>query len=123
MSGKNIQTLEARIAERVGKDLVDLMPPEQWTTLVAAATRKFRNETAPRIIEAELTRKLKEEMAAYMGQPEFTAQWSTLGHQAASEAVTELFKSSAPDILASMLGPTLQHFAESFRQSLHNQHY
>lgn len=113
---KELQTLNERIADRVGKDLVDLIPPEQWQVLVDSQIRKFMTETAPMVIEEELTRRARKAISGRLNEIERSTEWDSSMNTYTNIAVNEMLKQSAPVVFAAMLEPAMSGFLSDLRR-------
>ena len=49
-----LQSLNERIAERVGENLVDLIPEDQWQKIIDTEMQKFMSVTLPKMIDEML---------------------------------------------------------------------
>lgn len=111
-------TLNERIAERVGQELVDLIPQEEWQTLIAAQVTHFTNVEAPKIVQKMLEEKFKESVSKHLDVYCSGGEWDNLTKQTTNAALIELMKSNAADLLAGILSPTMQNIVHEFRNSV-----
>lgn len=118
--GKELQTLNERIAEKVGENLVDLIPADQWEKLVSDQIDFFMTNKAPGIIQLILKDKLQEIVASVLKSPEFTSTWDNYGNQLASEGARNIIEQSAPAIFASMFAPVADGLIRDLVQRLNN---
>lgn len=130
------------IRERIRGALADLIPDEQWDTLIRAEVKDFledrtveRNsyrdtyhQTVPagfkRLVREELTTETKNRLKTFFDSPEWTAQWENRpGHQGgshyvASEEVKRLVLESSGQIISSVLSQAIQNVVTNMRGSL-----
>lgn len=111
-----IQILKDVIAERVGKELVNLIPKDQWEALIQQQINQFMSATAPAIIKEELTRKLKEDIAKHIPQE----QWDISCQEYVNPLVQEIITKAAPEIMGAMLHPVMSGVISQLRSMLQN---
>lgn len=101
-------TLEQKIAERVGKELIELIPPEQWQELVKGQINRFMTVEAPKVAQKLLEDKFKEDMHAYLAQNIWgTPVYSDLLYRTGNELVLKVTEQAAPMLFAAMLEPAI----------------
>ena len=113
-----LQSLNERIAEKVGKELVDLIPQEQWQKLVDSQIDKFMTDMAPQIIQEELKKLLTTAVSSKLGEAQFQGKWNQYSSQVTSEAIHTMIKEAAPEVFAAMLAPTMTGFLQDLRNRL-----
>lgn len=113
-----LQTLNQRIAERIGKELVDLIPDDQWQALVDAEIAKFKRDTAPKIIQ-ELMRDV------YMTKAKVTIDkltsssgWDSMAQQQINDELEKFIGKSAGVIFAAMLSPSMTMILQDLRNRI-----
>lgn len=112
-----LQSLNERIAERIGNDLVDLIPADQWQTMVDAEIHKFKTITAPKIIQEQLnkqfTDKVKDTLNALT-----TDEWDLETQRSINKALESFIGASSGVIVAGMLSPSMQIVLQDLRGRL-----
>lgn len=103
--GKELQTLNERIAEKVGENLIDLIPADQWEKLVSDQIDFFMTNKAPGIIQKLLQNELQKTVAGVLSSSEYAGTWGNYGEQLSSDGVKAILEQSAPVIFASMFAP------------------
>ena len=111
-------SLEERVAEKVGSELVDLIPKEQWNELIASQVEHFTKNIAPKIIEAELEKRFTEAIRFELSSPEYAETWNQVSQTYTSEAVKKIVIESAPEIFAAMLEPVTSGFIQNLRNQM-----
>ncbi len=111
-----IQSLKDLIAEKVGKELVSLIPPDQWDRLIQQQIQEFQTKQLPIIVQEILSKKLKEELAAHIGKNQL---WDSYTGKYCNELVKEALEKSAPLIFSAMLTPVMSGFLEDLRNRLY----
>ena len=103
-----LRSLNERIADRIGKDLVDLIPDDQWQGMVDKEIDKFNNITGPKIISDLLTE-------AYMNKAKATiynltqyVEWDSNAQKSINKELEKFIGESSGIIVASMLSPSMQ---------------
>lgn len=115
---KELQSLNERIAERIGRDLVELIPADQWQAMVDNEVLKFKRDTAPKIIQ-----KLLEEdfiLKAKVRIDELTQgnTYDEMSNDYINEKLTEFIGKSSGVMFAYMLTPTMQTLLQDLRSRL-----
>ena len=113
-----MQRLSDRIAEKVGKELVDLIPPDQWKSLIEKQIAHFKEHEVPKIINQMLTERLKEDVKIKLDKYCLQDTWNQFTGSMTNEAITQLIKNTAPEIVASMLSPIMSQIVQDFRGRL-----
>jgi len=113
-----LQTLNERISEKVGKELVDLIPKEQWQAIVDNEVLKFKRETVPSIIKEMLTDTYKEKTREYMDKLTTTDGWQQLSNNHLSSELKKLIAESSAEIFAGMLSYPMQQVMMNLRSQL-----
>ena len=116
--GNEMQTLNERIAERVGKELVDLMPEGDWQKLVDAQLQSFKQGKAPKLIDEMLAERLKVSVSAELDKYCRSDEWNNLVNLGTSKAVTELISQNGAQILAGILSPVMTQAVQDFKQRM-----
>ena len=104
---KELQTLNQRIAERIGKDLVDLIPPDDWQRMVDTEVRKFRQDVAPEIIQGLLKEAYLAKAVEAVEKLTHTSEWDAATQEQINTDLEKFIGASAGVIFAGMLSPTM----------------
>jgi len=113
---KKLISLEERIAERVGKELVDLIPEEQWRDLIKTQIDVFMRNKAPGIVQEMLRVKFMESVKVILDSADYADEWDSVSQaNVVGPAIQDLFKQAAPDILLGMINPVIQQLVYDFR--------
>lgn len=118
--GKELQTLNERIAEKVGENLVDLIPADQWEKLVSDQIDFFMTNKAPGIIQKLLTEELYKTVAGVLSSSEYITTWGNYGEELAADGVKAIIEKSAPTIFAAMFAPVADGLIRDLVQRLNN---
>ncbi len=116
--GNELQTLNERIAERIGKDLVELIPADQWQALVDGEVRKFRNDTAPKLIKQLLIDAYTEQAKSSIGELCNTDEWNSITGEMTSSKLKELIAESGGAIFGAVLTPAMGMVLQDLRNRL-----
>lgn len=120
-SKKTIVSLEERIAERVGKELVSLIPEEQWKELINSQIDHFMHTKAPAIVQEQVRAAFLIRVKEILESPEFSDQWDfDLQQQVVGPAVKELFVKAAPEVFMGMIQPILQNALYNFKSQVNS---
>ena len=115
---KELQTLNERIAERIGKELVDLMPPDQWQKLVDTAIVEFKEDTAPKIIHQLITEKYTEKAKGIVDKLTSSIEWNTTTQEFIYSDLERFIGKSSGNIFAAMLTPAMQMALQDMKNRL-----
>jgi len=113
-----LSTLNERIAERIGKDLVDLIPPEQWQALVDKEIHTFINVTAPKIIQEELKEAYKVRVTTIVDQFTGTDTYDEMTQEYINGKLKEFLGAAGGVMFAATLQPTMQMVLQDLRNRL-----
>lgn len=116
--GNELQTLNERIAERIGKDLVELIPQDQWQSLVDAEVAKFKRDTAPRIIQELMREAYMNKAKATIDKLTASSGWDAATQQQINKELEQFIGQSAGTIFAGMLAPSMQMVLQDLRGRL-----
>jgi len=113
-----LQTLNERIAERIGKDLVSLIPEDQWQEIVDKEIHNFKLVVAPKIIKELLTEAYKERAKKEVSALLITDEYNELTNEYINKALTKLLADSGGIIFAGMMQPAMQMVLQDLRSRL-----
>lgn len=111
-------TLNEIISERIGKDLVSLIPADEWDEMVSNQINKFKSETFPKIVQDLLTEKAKLDIKTKIDEYTSTGEWDASIGQYINKGVVEITKSNASDIMHSLLYPIINGAMQDFRSRM-----
>jgi len=126
-----MSTIQQKVSEKIKSQFLELIPDEAFAQMVEKELKAFtedkpgdrwtntRKSPLSDMIELEIKNQFQAKVRSILSQPEFQAKWDNHNRVVASDAVTDLLKKSAPDILALMIGTISQQIVENFRNSLH----
>ncbi len=118
--GNELQTLNERIAERIGKDLVELIPQDQWQAMVDAEVLKFRRDIAPKIIQEMLSEAYREQAKTAIQELCVTDEWSAITQTMTSSKLKEFIAESGGQIFAGVLTPAMGMVLQDLNSRLNN---
>ena len=110
--------MNERIAERIGKDLVDLIPADQWQEMVDREVAKFRLETGPKIIQELLREAYTVKAKEVIGALTSDATWDQESGQYVSEELERFIGKSSGAIMGAMLAPAMSQVLPNLRNQL-----
>ena len=113
-----LQTLNERIAERIGKDLVDLIPANQWQELVDKEIEKFMLVSAPEIINELMMKAYKDKATAIIDELTRSSGWNSTTQQYVCTELEKFIGESSGVIVAGMLSPSMQMVLQDLRGRL-----
>lgn len=114
-----IQTLNDRIAERVGKELYELIPQDEWKAIIERESRTFTEVTMPKVVRDMLHDKLKEDLKIHLSSGDFIETWNDQSQQMCSDAVKEMMVQSAPVLFAEIFSAPMQNVINNMRNQLY----
>lgn len=115
---KELQALNERIAEKVGAELVDLIPADQWQAIVDAQIREFREKTAPKIISELFEQKFRDFAKARVDELSLTGDWDHITSQYTNDKLIEFLGKSGGAIFAHVLEPAMRDVLYRLRHEL-----
>jgi len=113
-----LQSLNERIAERVGKELVDLIPPEQWQSIVDGEVQKFKTNVLPVIVQDLLKELYMDKIKGVVNNLSMQTGWDSELNQAIYENLEKFIATSSGIIVAGMLSPATQTLLQDLRNRL-----
>ena len=113
-----LQTLNAKIAEKIGAELIDLIPSDQWQALVDAEVIKFKRETAPRIIKELLSEEYKTKAKQTITEFCNTNEWNEVTQTYTNAALSKFLADSGGVIFAGVLNPSMQIVIQNLQNQL-----
>lgn len=115
---EELQTLNQRIAERIGKDLVELIPQDQWQAMVDTEVDKFKRVTAPKIIQELMHEAYMNKAKATIDRLTSSTGWDQAAQEQINGELEAFIGKSAGTIFASMLSPAMQMALQDLRSRL-----
>lgn len=116
--GTELQTLNERIAERIGKELVDLIPKEQWQSMVDKEINTFKNVTAPKIMQDLIKERFLETAKLRVDELCVSDGWDNISNEVINTELEKFIGKSAGTIFAVMLAPSMQMVLQDLRSRL-----
>ncbi len=115
---KDLQTLEQKIAEKIGEELVDLIPKDQWQAIVHSEITKFKAEVLPDLIQKALLDYHKENVVNLINGL-INPEWSTDFQEQTYKELEIFIGKSSGVILAAMLSPSMGMALQDLRNRLY----
>ncbi len=115
---KELQTLNEKIAERIGKDLVDLIPKDQWQSIVDREILKFKRDVAPGIIQDLLKESYINKAKSTIDRLTMQEGWDSERQSQINSELEKFIGDSAGIIFAGMLSPSIQIVLQDLRGRL-----
>ena len=113
-----LRTLNEKIAEKVGENLVDLIPQDQWQAIVDKEVQSFKNQTAPKIIQDLLKEAYVERAKGTISNLVDSTEWNEITGEYTNKALEQFIGQSAGAIVGAMLTPTMQQVLQDLRYKL-----
>lgn len=121
MAEKQLQTLNERIAEKVGENLIDLIPADQWQEIVDQQVVIFKRDTAPKIIKKELDKAYREKIVGAVIKLTSQDGWDYQTNLAIHSELEKFIGQSAGVIVGAMLTPSMATVLNDLRTQLEYQ--
>lgn len=102
MTPFNPQDLHARLADMIKGTLAELIPEEAYQAIVAQETKKFLNDTLPKLVQEELTRLAREQIRDELKKPEYHETLWNGRYSRPGEVVQEMTRQLAPDMVSAL---------------------
>lgn len=93
-------TLYAKITEWIGSELLDLIPEDEWQTIVDVEVDFFKKVTGPKLIREYLKAQYELELVKHIEELSATDEWNDFTEQYISSKLKELLKASGGESLA-----------------------
>jgi len=113
-----LQSLNARIAERIGKDLVELIPADQWQQLVDKEVERFTQDVAPQIIQDMMKEAYLNKAKGTIDTLISSQEWNDTTQTTINTELEQFIGQSAGNIFAGMLSPSMQIVLTNLRNQL-----
>lgn len=115
---KELQTLNQRIAERIGKELVELIPADQWQQMVDNEVSKFKRDVAPKIIQDLMREVYVNKAKVTIDKLTTSTEWDQITQEQINLELEQFIGKSAGTIFAGMLSPSMQMVLQDLRGRL-----
>lgn len=119
MLHSELMSFQDKVRERIQSTFADLIPKEQWDTLIAKGTRDFIDKELPSLIKAECANWFKARIAEELAKPEWITMWNGQGPMA-TDLVKALTKELAPDLISGMFSGLVANLVHNLRNQLAN---
>jgi len=114
----DLQTLNERIAERVGENLVDLIPQDQWQQIVNKEIETFKNVTAPKVISEMILKAFEESIKSHIGSFTHTNDWSSMTQEGTNAELKKFLGECGGEMFAAILNPAMHQVMHNLRNQL-----
>lgn len=118
MSEKDLQTLEQRIADKVGKELIDLIPEHEWQKLVSNQIDYFKTTKAPKILQELFEQEFKKYTTNLLSRLLGTQTWDNLLQEYTYPEIEKYLIASGQTLFTSMMSPVLAMALQDFRNRI-----
>ena len=115
---KELQTLNQRIAERIGKDLVDLIPADDWQRLVDTEIRKFQQDTAPKIIQELMREAYLNKAKVTIDKLTQTSEWNAVTQQQINTELEQFLGAAGGVVFAGVMSPAMAIVLQNLRNQV-----
>lgn len=122
MTGQNpnqgLSTLNERIAEKIGKELIDLIPPEQWQQMVDIEISKFKRDIAPTIIQNEIQNIYKAQLSLKLTELTTSGEWNEITQEFDTNRLKTFIGECGGEIFGAVLAPAMSQVFQNLRNQL-----
>jgi len=112
------EVMQKKLAAIVHASIIGLMPEEALLPFVRQAVAEFQRTELPGLVRGALQVYCKKEIDKYLGSPEFAEQWGNQGEKQAGEAVKEIIRQLATDLMQAQWGGIIQAAVNDMRSHL-----
>lgn len=116
MQAFNMQDVQARVTESIRSSFASFIPDEMWDAMIKRETESFMRDELPKMVRAALVKHGQDEIARELSKPEYLQAVS--GEP--SQAVKEIIRQLAPDLVSALFGNVVQHSTNIVRQQINN---
>ena len=113
-----LQSLNTRIAERVGESLVDLLPENVWQEIIDKEIKKFEEVVLPAIIQDILKETCMTKVKTTIDNLLYESSFDSITQTYINNKLKEFIGDSSGVILAGMLTPSMQAVLSNLRNQL-----
>jgi len=114
-----LQTLNQRIAERVGKELIDLIPENQWQLIIDREVDKFKSQTLPEIIHELMKDVYTEKVRESIEKLTSNNEWNYQTQETINKDLEKFIGANAASIFGAMLSPVMTSVLSDLRSRLY----
>ena len=115
---KELQTINQKIAEKVGKELIDLIPEDEWKRIIDHEIAVFKQNTLPNIIQEMLKESYLSKVKVTVDKLTQSTKWDVETQQQINNELEKFIAASASQIFAGMLSPSIQMILQDLRSRL-----
>lgn len=115
---KELQSLNDRIAERIGQDLVDLIPKEQWKLMVDSEIEVFKRDKFPVIVQELMKEAYLGRIKSEINKITLSTEWDSITQENIYTELEKFIGKSSGIIIAGMLSPAMQQILSDLRSRL-----
>lgn len=112
------EQMKKKLAGIVHASIVGLMPEEALMPFIRAAIAEFQMKELPNLVKEAMRVHCAKQIAAHLNSPEFAAQWSLDNAAMPGEAVKEIVRQLAPDLMQAQWGGIIQQAVNDMRSHL-----
>ncbi len=114
-----LQSVQEKVKERIQATFMDLLPAELFEGMVQTHLNSFLNADLPNLVKEEATKRLRAQIQAEFGKPEWVGTFGydgAIGDQA-SLMVARIVQEAAPQLVAALFGGMVQNAVQHIRNS------
>lgn len=112
-----VKSLNDKVKEKIKAAFVDLIPEDQWNSLVDATSKEFMNVELPKIVREELDKKLREEVVGLLQGKDWLEKWNG-SEYVASDMLGKIIRDSAPQMVEALFSKIVADAVNIVRNNL-----
>ena len=112
-----LSDIKQRLADQIKGQFAAMIPDEEWEALIERETNEFMKVQFPKLVQEELTTKLKEVILKEFNGPRWADHWNGY-YNAPGEAVTKLIREHSDVIVETLVGGMVNSAVQQMRNNL-----
>lgn len=113
-----VKSLNDVVRDKVKETFVNMIPDDQWNTMVQKCVDSFVEKDLPELIKEILKEKLKVETADKIAQELGSQQYDRLGRPKPSALVETIMKTMTADVVNELIGSIMMSAVQRVQQNI-----
>lgn len=109
--------IKQRLTDQIKGQFADLIPHEEWESLIERETESFMKVDFPKIVKECLTEKIREIIKGEFNEPRWQSHWNGYYNEPA-RCVGDLIRKHSDDIVAALVGSLVQGAVQNMRSTM-----
>lgn len=118
LMNKEIQTINQRIAEKIGHELINLIPPETLQNMVDQEIAKFKKEELPKIIKQLISEEYVNKVKIRIDQFTQSGEWNSMTNEMVNQQLVEFLGDNMSAIFSALIYRASSQALDNMRSKL-----